>query len=347
MLPKMLTDELRSAVEGLPTNRRKRVMELRLRSGYPVKAVYPWGEEALMRAGSSIMVTDRLLRELLDRATGFSPYTLREEEAGLFLPLEGGCRMGICGEVVMKQGSLSGLRHVGSIAVRFARQIRGVAEETARKITQNGSVESVLILSPPGRGKTTFLRDLIRAVSERGFRVSVADERRELAAAVNGIPQLDIGPCTDVLTGCPKAVAMERLIRVMNPQVLAVDELSGKDELRTAVEASHCGIALFSTVHGSNLSSLMRRKEHQSLLESGCFEWCVTLRDFDTVKIERLNRYAENPGSLLCYTGVPDGWNGGKTWNAAADPAALSAPDGTGTDAGGNGTAYAVRCGIV
>ncbi len=344
MEQKTLTPELQEALEHLPQHRVAAVQELRLRRGDCVRAVFPWGEELLVHRGSTIPVTDKLLRELLDRATGFSPYQLRLEEAGLFLPLEGGGRMGLCGEAVVREGKLQGLRHVSSMAIRLARERRGVAEAAARVLTGRGGLHSVLIVSPPGRGKTTFLRDLIRLVSEQGIRVSVADERRELAAAWEGVPQLDLGPCTDVLTGCPKAQAMELLIRCMNPQVLAVDELAGEQELRMAQEAAHCGIRLFATAHGDGLASLRGRPGFDSLLESGALDWCITLIDFDTVRMERLGEHAEDHGSLSGCSGVADERLGGPAGDAAAASASAAASTGAGADAGRNGAAYAL-CG--
>ena len=341
MEPKTLTPELQEAMAQLSLERQRQVMEIRLRQGGPVRAVFPWGEELLTRSGRPIAVTPELLQKLLDRATGFSPYALRLEETGLFLPLEGGCRMGLCGEAVVREGRLQGLRHISSMVIRLARQHRGIAREAAQKLTVHGYVEPALIVSPPGRGKTTFLRDLIRAVSEKGYRVSVVDERRELAAARDGVPQLDLGPCTDVLTGCPKAQAMELLIRVMNPQVLAVDELAGEQELQMAREASHCGVALLATAHGDSPDTLRKRPGYGALLDSGTFRWCIVLKDFGTVKMERLGTDAEDCGSVLCGSGVTDERMGCKTEYAAAASTAAADAAGFGTHAGRNGAAYA------
>ena len=334
-----LPPELRSALEALPEKRWGQVQELRLRAGAPAKLVLPWGEELLMGPTGPIPVTDRLLGELLDRATSFSPYTLRGEESGLYLPLEGGCRLGLCGEAAMQGGRLTGLRHVSSMALRFARQVPGVAKKAADRLLSGGTVESCLIVSPPGRGKTTFLRDLVRCVSEKGWRVSVDDERRELAAAKNGIPRLDLGPCTDVLSGCPKAQAVPLLLRVMNPQVLAFDELSGPEELAMAREAACWGVAVFATAHGTDLSSVLARPGCGELGQ--VFRWCVTLQTFGTYRMERLGDYAEDHGSLLCGGGIADERLGGPPGaEPAAAPAAADAA-GPGAHAGRNGTAYA------
>lgn len=344
---KILPPELEQAFLRLPIKRKTAVMELRFRLGAPVKLVFPWGEELLMLGQTPIPVTDRLLKTLVDRATGFSPYALRGEEAGLFLPLEDGCRLGLCGEAVMQEGRIKGIRHVSSAVIRLAREKKGIAETQADRLIESGSVQSALIVSPPGRGKTTFLRDLIRCVSTRGFRVSVVDERRELAAVREGRTQLDVGPTTDVLSLCPKAQAIPLLVRVMTPQVLALDELSGVEELRMAREAAFCGVALFATAHGDSLNSLRARPGYGSLLEAGAFQWCITLENFDSVRMERLERHGKTDGSLYGDSGVFDGRLGRKTGYGAAAHAAAAASVGLGADAGRNGTEYALHGGIV
>ncbi len=344
---KILPPELEQAFFSMPLKRQMSAMELRFRLGAPVKLVFPWGEELLMQGQASVPVTDGLLRTLVDRATGFSPYALRGEEAGLFLPLEDGCRLGLCGEAVMQEGQIKGIRHVSSAVIRLARERKGIAEAQADKLIQNSTVQSALIISPPGRGKTTFLRDLIRCVSTRGFRVSVVDERRELAAVREGVPQLDVGPTTDVLSLCPKAQAIPLLVRVMTPQVLALDELSGTEELDMALEAAFCGVALFATAHGEGLTSLRSRPGYGKLIDAGAFQWCITLDRFDSVRMERLEQHGKTDGSLYGNSGVFDGRLGRKAGYGPAARAAAAASAGLGIDAGRNGTEYALHGGTV
>lgn len=337
----VLTPELQRALDRVPAKRKQQATELRFRIGAPAKLSFPWGEELLCGSAGPILVTDRLLRELLDRATGFSPYTLRGEEAGLFLPLEGGCRLGLCGEAVVQNGKITGIRHISSLVIRLAREVKGIAQKTSERLTERGYVESVLIVSPPGFGKTTFLRDLIRGVSSLGYRVSVADERREIAAAKDGVPQLDVGPCTDVLTGCPKGEALGLLLRVMNPQVLAVDELAGEQEMKLVREAAHWGVAVFATAHGRDMSDLVRRPGCRPLLEEGTFRWCVTLGSDYSIRMERLGGYAEDGGGGPGDAGVADvrlGRPSGSLRKAAAHAADSS---GSGADAGGDGVKHA------
>ena len=306
----VLPEQVFQAWLALPEERRLGVTELRFRIKRPVTMVRPWGEEQLRGEWGEIPVTDRFLRELYDRATGFSPYALKTEETGLFLPLRGGCRMGICGEASLRDGKLMGISHISSVSIRLAREHRGIARAASETLTESGMVKSCLIISPPGFGKTSFLRDLVRCVSEKGYRVSLCDERRELAAMEKGCPNLDVGPSTDVLSGLHKTDAIPLLLRAMNPQVLAVDELSGERELALLYDASASGAAVFATVHGSGIPMLRKKPQFERILLEGLFDWGITIGKGYKITMERLERYAETIGSGTGGRSLHDHWNG-------------------------------------
>lgn len=333
----ILPEPVRRAYLQLSEQRACQLQELRFRRGRPLTAVYPWGEELFGDKGRPIQVTDKLLEEILCRATGFSPYALRLEETGLYFPLKEGCRLGLCGEGVTKDGRLSGIRQISSLALRIAREQIGIANETADKLVFEKTVESALILSPPGGGKTTFLRDLIRCISEKGIRVSVVDERRELGAEGS----LNLGPTTDVLWGVPKAQAIPLMIRAMNPQVLALDEISGEGELEEAMYASFCGICLLATAHGTGLRSLYARPLYRRMIESGAFAWLITLVEQGKPKMERLVLNGEMDGRDICHPGILDGGMGSKAGATGASGGSAAAAAQPGADAGGDGIKYA------
>ena len=147
---------------------------------------------------------------------------------------------------------------------------------------------STLILSPPGCGKTTLLRDLIRQVSDgscdhvtgevfSGVTVGVADERSELGACYQGIPQNDLGMRTDVLDGCPKSEGMLMLIRSMAPAVVAVDEIGGKEDIRAVEYVQNCGCVLAATAHGASLEEVRERPGFRELLAEKTFKRLVFL----------------------------------------------------------------------
>lgn len=336
----VLPENVQRAFSMLPEKQKQEAMELRFRIGRPVTVVYRYGEQVLAGSGA-IPVTQRLLEELLNRATGYSPYSMKLEETGLYLPLKDGCRMGLCGEVVVKEGKLSGIRHLSSVSIRLAREHIGIAREVADMLCTGTAVASAIIVSPPGGGKTSFLRDLIRCISQKGFRVSVVDERRELGAMMEGRPMLDLGPTTDVLCGCPKIQAIELLVRAMNPQVLALDEISGEEELEAAMYAAFSGTALLATAHGDGISSLMRRPLYRNLLMSGAFDWCITLEAQGEPRMERLGAYAEVCRSDIRNGGLADGGLGCGTGVGAKTAAASAAAAFFGGDAGRAGTEYA------
>lgn len=340
MLERILPEEVSYAFTAMSKNRREQVTELRFRIGQPVAVGYPWGE-TLLDGGKSLIVTETMLRELMNRATGFSPYALKTEEMGLYLPLECGCRLGLCGDVVLEQGKLRGLRHISSAVIRFAREVPGVADDGVRVILSSGMPVSALIVSPPGVGKTTYLRDLVRQISMAGWRVSVADERREIAGARKGVPTLDVGPRTDVLSGCPKGEAVPLLLRVMNPQVIAIDEIVGQQELDAVHGAAFSGVAVLATAHGRDLVDLMRKPMYRNLLAEGVFSYGIVLMGQGQTQIERLGENAETGRSVFCGGSFADERLGRRTGAPSAAAGAAAASAGAGTDAGRNGTAYA------
>ena len=304
MMISALTSEVQEALDRVEKARAAKLVELRFRRGQAVRMVFPWGEELLTCHGSPIPVTEQLLGEMVDRATGFSPYACKLEETGLYLPLEGGCRMGLCGETVIRDGKIWGIRNLSSAVVRIARERKGAAQSVMDTLLAGNHPHSALILSPPGEGKTTFLRDLIRLYSEAGNRVSVIDQRRELAAQRDGENMLDLGPCTDVLSGCPKAQGMELMLRVMNPQVMAVDELSGEDELLAARQAAFSGVALLATAHGDSMEGLCNRPGFRNLIASGAFDYWIELEHYRVKRLERLGHDAEAGRRDICGSGV-------------------------------------------
>ena len=156
------------------------------------------------------------------------------------------------------------LKNIAFINIRVAHEIRGAADGILPKLYKKGKFQNTLIVSPPGFGKTTLLRDLIRQISDgntygAGLRVGVVDERSELAGSYLGRPQNDLGMRTDVLDGCPKAQGMLLLLRSMSPQVIAVDELGEETDRRALQKAAACGCGLLATLHGTDETDAAKR----------------------------------------------------------------------------------------
>lgn len=242
----LLPCALRRAALALDGDSRTQCEEIRLRRGRQPTALLA-GREYALGAGP---VTETDLRAVLEAATGASLHAAGEQLRRGFVSAPGGVRVGVCGTAVTGAAGMEGLRQVSSLALRIPRAVPGCADGIWPDVTPCGFV-STLIVSPPGAGKTTLLRELLRRLSEAGYRAALADERGEVADAWQGEPAFDVGPHTDVLTGVPKAQAVELLVRAMNPQIIAVDEVSDAAEAAALLGAAGSGVALLATAHGS------------------------------------------------------------------------------------------------
>ena len=109
--------------------------------------------------------------------------------------------------------------------------------------------------------------------------VGVVDERSEIGACYQGIPQNDLGIRTDILDCCPKAVGMMMLIRTMSPQVIAVDEIGSREDLNAIEYVMNCGCRLIATVHGSSLEDIRSKPVFGRLLQDRVFGRYVVLKN--------------------------------------------------------------------
>ena len=263
ILPRRIREKMKeSDFEGM--------QEIRLRCGQPVLLK----EEKRMH-----MLEGKLsaaeIRETVSLLSGYSLYAFEEELRQGYLTLEGGHRVGFCGKAVMEDGKIRTLKQINALNIRIAKEQRGWGEAFLPYLLEGERFYHTLIVSPPGCGKTTLLRDLIRCLSKRKWTLGVVDERGEIAPLRDGVPQMDVGPCTDVLEGCPKAKGMVMLLRSMSPDIIAVDELGAQEDIAAVHEVLHCGVGLMATAHGHSFSDLERRLK--PLMQERIFERYIFL----------------------------------------------------------------------
>ncbi|MCC8029765.1 MAG: stage III sporulation protein AA [Lachnospiraceae bacterium] len=232
----------------------------------------------------------------------YSLYAYEEEMRQGFLTVEGGHRIGICGQVSAENGHIRRIYPVSYLNIRIASEHRGCAGAVFPYLHREDDFYNTLILSAPGIGKTTLLRDLVRMIScgcagFQGKKVGLVDERSEIAGSIHGVPQNEIGLRTDVLDGCPKAEGMMLLVRSMSPEVLTVDEIGGDDDLRALQYALRCGCRVVATVHSRDLAELEDKPGWARCREQRLFSRYVELQCEGG---RRIARVFDRDGTMLC-----------------------------------------------
>lgn len=198
----------------------------------------------------------------------------RELKEG-FITIPGGHRVGLCGTAVNNDKGLKTIKNISGMNFRIARQITGCSDHIYKQLFSQKPC-SVLISGAPLSGKTTILRDLCRNLA-RDYRVSVIDERSEIAAVYNGEPQNDVGSKSDIFDGYSKRSGIETAIRVMSPEVIVCDEIGSCDDVKALYASMNSGVKIVASVHAGSPEELLTRKRIMKLVKSGMFEYIVFL----------------------------------------------------------------------
>ena len=261
LLPEEYASRIRAYVAVEPE-------EIRLAVGQPV--LVRWGDqEVRLKPNVDAICMERIVRSACSQSVYAHQDTIRQG----YLAVEGGHRIGLCGTGVLQEEAVQILTDISSLVIRIAREVIGCADGI-------GSISgSALIIGPPCSGKTTLLRDMVRNLSDRcEQRVSLVDERGEIAAVVHGQPQFCVGSRTDVMTGVPKEKGMMMMLRTMNPQWIAVDEITSPLDVQVMERISYCGVRLLATAHADDIQDLYKRPLYRKMMQCNLFRTIICLR---------------------------------------------------------------------
>ncbi len=260
--------------------------EIRLRAGKPILLFGKYGYLFLKKNGDTSTVADEncyignpeIISDTFNRLCCYSVYSHIESIVNGYITFQGGHRAGITGTAVVNhKGEITSVRDISSVNIRIARQIKGAADGIIKIIGYEA--DSVIIAGPPSSGKTTVLRDYIRQLSDRMNKICLIDERQEIACMSGIVCQHDVGINTDVLNNYPKDKGIMIALKTMSPDIIALDEIGDKDEIKGIVKGVNSGVRFVATVHASDYNDLLKRTQVKDILDTGAFSKIVLLKN--------------------------------------------------------------------
>lgn len=224
------------------------------------------------------------LKTVLQRMSNYSVYAFDEEIKQGFITIKGGHRVGICGSCVIENNRIKTIKSISSLNIRICREVNGCSNSIMKYVIDGNNILNTIIISPPKCGKTTLIRDMAKNISSgmkeinfKGRKVCIIDERSEIAACFNGIPQLEVGSRTDVLDSCPKSEGIMMAIRSMSPEVLVCDEIGTYSDMSSILMALNSGVSLITTIHGFGIEDLYKRDVFKDILNNIVFARAIIL----------------------------------------------------------------------
>ena len=282
-----LPPQVRSRIQQLPPSEQAQIQEIRLRAERPV-CMLLYGREKPIDPVH--LLSQKTVEQVFQAVCEYSIYRYAKEIAEGFVTIAGGNRVGIAGSAVYREGKLVQMRYISGLNFRVSHAVTGCAEPLFRQ-TCAEKPSSLLLAGAVGSGKTTMLRDLCRLLGA-SWRLTLVDERSEIAAVHHGVPQYDVGLHTDVLDGFPRAEGLLTALRVLTPEVLVCDEISTEADAEAILRLLGCGVPVIASAHAASWDDLERRPVLKQLLDKGVFQYAAVLSGREQGKVQTLRRVA-------------------------------------------------------
>lgn len=274
---------LRQPLSRIPPAESSEIRELRLRLGKSMQIVCGSSAFSVTPQGmrippeqSGVNVTKNILDSCFQSICSHSVHSWQAAIRQGFITIAGGCRVGLCGTAVIQDHQLDTIRNISGMNFRIASERIGCAETLFSRIQNDLRTGGILIAGAPASGKTTILRDIARILGDC-HRLCILDERGEIAAVQNGMPQFSLGAQTDVFDGYPKAKGIEIAVRVMSPEYLICDEIGDETETTQLLQSLHTGVRIIASAHAGRIAELRQRPQIRRLLDAGVFRCAVML----------------------------------------------------------------------
>ena len=245
--------------------------EIRIRKDKPIvvfikgQPYYICEKGLTCNINNAIFANKEMIDDIVYKASDFSIYSVNEQIKQGFIMLENGVRIGLCGSVVTENNQIKTMINWTSLNIRIPHQIKNMSLCAFDDIVSENGIKNTLIISPPGAGKTTFLRDFVYQLSENNYclNVCVIDERGEIAGGDNS--GINLGHFCDVISYCTKKQGFNQCIRSMNPSLNITDEIGNEEDCNSLIDAMNCGVKVIATIHASSIDELKRKKFFEKL----------------------------------------------------------------------------------
>lgn len=259
----------------------KSINEIRLRADKPI--VLAIGSQKIFLGAygvtgnlkEAVTASKIMIEDIIFRASECSIYSVNEQLKRGYLVTKGGIRLGIGGDLIEEAGKVKTMTNFTSLNIRLPHEVKNCSLSAFNYLLYDKGIYNTLVISPPGAGKTTFLRDFVYQLSERNYayNVLILDERGELDLGDDG----NIGNFADKICFARKALGFENGIRSLSPNLIVTDELGQKEDIDAVEYAVNSGVSILASVHSDSMESFTKKPNFEKLIKEKVFKRYVLL----------------------------------------------------------------------